>query len=105
MEGQIEHRNIAEAEQRLRVRPDGVEVDQIQVGERRSTAGRGEDRADLRIAEQLVELGGHLLRPGSHPPVAALAIDQRGEADVKAERLDDRNRSLEQGHFLLFERA
>ena len=104
VEGQIERRNIAEAEERLRIGPNGLEVDQIEVGERRPTAGRREDRADFGIAEQLVELGGHLLRPSGHPPVASVAIDQRGESDVNAECLDDRDRPIEQRHFLLFQR-
>ena len=103
MERQIEQGDIAEAEQGLRVRPNSVEVDQIKVCEGRPAAGRREDRADVAVAEQLIEFGGHLLRPGSHPPVAPLAIDQRSEADAKTECLDDRDRPVEQRHLLVFQ--
>ena len=37
--------------------------------------------------------------------MAVLRIDERGEADAKVERLDNRDRPLEQRHFLPLERA
>ena len=87
--------DIAHPDEWLRVRRDRGVIDPVEVAERESAADQGPDRPDLGVAEEVVELIGHLVRPGGCPPPGLLDVNQWRGPDAKPERRQFRDTALE----------
>jgi len=101
----MQRRDVAEAEQRLGVGSHGIEVDQVEIAQRQPAAGQREDRSDLRIPQQTVELLGYLGGRRGRPPPPPVQVDQRRHADRETQALDRLDAALEQRRLTLLQPA
>ena len=95
MERKFQHRDVAEAQHRLGVGFDRRVVDQVEIRQRRLAAGQREDRPNLRIPQEPVELLGNLRRRRGSPPPLPGEVDQRRNADFESHPLDGFDPPLE----------
>ena len=105
MQREVQGGDVAEPEQRLRIGPHGVEVDEVEVRERRPSPGEREDRAHLRIAEQPVQLRGDVRRRRGHPPSMPTELHRGRDPHREAEPLDGSDAALEQLGLVMVEAA
>jgi hypothetical protein len=102
---EVQRGDVAEAQQRLGIRPDGFVVDQVEIAQRHPATGEREDRMDLPIAQQPVERFGDLPRPRGGPPPTSPQVDQRRHVDGEPHLLDGLHAALEQRRRALLEPA
>jgi hypothetical protein len=105
MQRQMERGDVAEAQQRLGIRPHGFEVDQVEIAQRQPAAGQREDRSDFGIPQQTIELLGHLCGRGHRPPPPPVQVDQWRHADLEPHLLDRLDAAPEQRRLTLLQPA
>ena len=84
---QVQRTDVAHADEHLGVRGDGVVVDDIEVAEREAAADQPPDRADLRVAEEFIELPSDLGGSRGSPPPHLLDVHEWCGSNAEAHRL------------------
>jgi len=97
IEHQMQQRDVAVAEDRLGVGLDRLDVDQVEVAERRLAAVIRDDRAHLGITQKTVEFPGDLRRRSRTPPMAPPYFQERRPTHAESHPLEHGHRLLDVG--------
>jgi hypothetical protein len=96
MQRQVDHGDVAVTQDRLRVCPDGIQVDHVEITNRHPSAGMRDNRPNLRVAQQAVELVSDLLRRRGRPPATPVRGNQRRDSNTETHPLDDLHTTRQQ---------
>jgi hypothetical protein len=101
VQGQEQGRDIAQANDRLRVGADGVRVDEVEIAQRQSAAIQRDNGADGWVTQEPVQLGCRLLGRRDGPPARVSRFEQRRALNDEAQRFDRGEAALEVGSLVL----